>query len=60
MTVYEIREQQTFDCLLFPLFFRVQKGFFYFLVSTYNLAISPSASLPSESVITTLLLSLTL
>ena len=55
MTVYEIREQQTFDCLLFPLF-RVQKGFFYFLVSTYNLAISPSASLPSES----LLLSLTL
>ena len=60
MTVYETREQQTFDCLLFPLFFRVQKGLSYFLVSTYSFAISPSASLPSESVITTLLLSLTL
>lgn len=25
MTVYEIREQQTFDCLLFPLFLEFRK-----------------------------------
>ena len=33
---------------------------FYFFVSTYSLAVSPSGSLPSESVMITLLLSLTL
>ena len=61
MIGYEKREQQTFDCPLFPLLcLYLQKGFSYFLVSTYSFAISPSASLPSESVITTLLLSLTL
>ena len=55
------REQQTLDCPLFPLLcLYLQKGFSYFLVSTYSFAISPSASLPSESVIATLLLSLTL